>query len=315
MQDLLQQDLGLKVGFAALVLVFLSLDLGVFNRKAHVVHIKEALGWTTLWVTLALGFCGALYFYRGADDAWTFLTAYIVEQSLSVDNLFVFILIFSAYRIPSQLQHRVLFWGIIGALVMRALFIGLGVAALKQFSWLMYVFGAILIIGGIKTALKKDDDEGADPTQGWLARRLRAIMPITDSLHGDKFFVRQDGRLAATPLFLALVTVEASDLIFAVDSVPAVLSISQDPLVVYTSNVFAILGLRSLFFALAHLMAAFHYLKYALSVILVMIGVKLMVHDYYAVPTEWALAAIVILLGTAVLASIFIKPAPKAEAN
>lgn len=302
----------LIVGFVVLVLGFLALDLGVFNRKAHVVRFREAMFWTAFWVTLSCLFCGAVYYYFGKEAAVTYFTAYLVEQSLSVDNLFVFLLIFSAFKIPSELQHRVLFWGIVGALAMRAVCILAGVAALQRFHWLMYVFGAILIYGGIKTALKKDDEED-DPSKGAIAKLVRRFMPVTDKLDGDRFFTRLDGKLAATPLFLALVTVEVSDVIFAVDSIPAVLAISMDTFIVYTSNVFAILGLRSIYFALAHMMRLFRYLKYALSVILIFVGIKIAGSAFFKVPTEVALGVILGLLLLAVLASMLIKPRAASE--
>lgn len=292
--------------FAVVVLGFLALDLGVLNRKAHVVGFREALRWTAFWVCLALAFAVLVYFKLGQQQAVTFLTAYVVEQSLSVDNLFVFLLIFSSFRIPAELQHRVLFWGIIGALGMRALCISLGVVALTKFSWLTYVFGAILIYGGVKTAIKGDEDESL--ADSFLVRQVRRFIPFSSTFDGNRFITVQDGRRMGTPLLMALVIVELSDVIFAVDSIPAVLAISQDPFIVYTSNVFAILGLRSIYFALAHMMRLFRYLKYALAVILVFVGVKISVQHWYHVPVEVALSVIVGLLAVAVVASALIKP-------
>lgn len=299
----------LVIAFAVIVIGFLILDLGVLNRKGHVVSFKESLGWTAFWVTLSFCFAGAVYYQMGQDQAVMFLTAYLVEQSLSVDNLFVFLLVFGSFKIPPILQHRVLFWGIIGALVMRAVCIGVGVVALQKFTWLVYIFGAILIYGGIKTALGKEDDD--EMKEGVVIRTLRKLIPVTDDFEGQKFFTRTSGKLHATPLFLALVVVEISDLIFAVDSIPAVLAITQDPFIVYTSNVFAILGLRSIFFALAHLMRFFRYLKYALSVILILIGIKIAASHFYKVPVEYTLGAIFLLLGGAVVASLVIKEKAK----
>jgi tellurite resistance protein TerC len=297
------------IGFAVLVIGFLILDLGVLNRRAHVIKFRESLMWSGFWVVLALAFAGGVHFYLGAEKSITFLTGYVVELSLSVDNLFVFLLIFTAFRIPAELQHRVLFWGIVGALGMRAVCIGAGVAALQRFHWLLYIFGAMLIYGGIKTLLKKEDD-GDDPSQGAVARFIRKIMPVTPDLHGNHFFVRMNGKRHATPLFLALVIIEISDLVFAVDSIPAVLAISQDPFIVYTSNVFAILGLRSIYFALAHLLQIFRYLKYAISLILIFVGAKIALANVFKVPVGIALGVIVLLLAAAVVLSVLIKPGP-----
>ena len=297
----------LIVGFASWVLGFLAFDLGYLSRRSHIVSLRESLLTTLCLVSLSLLFCGAIYYYSGQAAAVTYLTAYIVEQSLSVDNLFVFLLIFSAFRIPGELQHRVLFWGILGAFVMRAVCIVAGVAALERFHWLMYVFGAILIYGGIKTALKNDEDDEQDPSKGVIARIVRRFIPVTDQLDGDKFLTRQNGRLVATPLFLALITVEVSDLIFAVDSIPAVLAISRDTFVVYTSNIFAILGLRSLYFALAHMMGIFRFLKHALAMILIFVGVKIAASSFFHIPTEIALSVIVLMLMVAVVASLLLK--------
>ena len=288
-------DTPILIGFAVVVLGFLVLDLFVLNRHAKAVTFRQSLVQTGAWVAVALAFAGFVYWEMGKESAVMFLTGYTIELSLSVDNLFVFLLIFSAFRIKAQYQHRVLFWGIIGALVMRAICIVAGVAALERFEWLMYVFGAILIYGGIKTALDKEGDEEKDPSQGLVARLLRRVVPVTDEFDGERFFTHKKttahpvGKLHATPLFLALITVEISDLIFAVDSIPAVLAISRDPFIVYTSNVFAILGLRSIYFALSHLMGLFRYLKYALSVILIFVGVKIAAHELYVIPTEIAL--------------------------
>lgn len=297
--------------FGVVVIGFLLLDLLVLNRRAHVVGFRESLGWTAFWVGLSLAFAGAVYYYRGSTDAVTYLTAYVVEQSLSIDNLFVFLLIFSSFRIPAELQHRVLFWGIIGALIMRAICIGAGVAVLARFGNVVYVFAAILIIGGIKTFIDKDDE--GDMKEGFLVRTVKRFIPVTDVFDGQKFFSIQNGKRVATPLFLALIIVELSDVIFAVDSIPAVLAISQDPFIVYTSNIFAILGLRSIYFALAHLMRLFRYLKYALGFILIFVGAKIGLSHHVKIPTEVALSVILGLLLTAVLASLVFKP--KVEAS
>ena len=250
----------------------------------------------------------------GHDAALTFLTAYIVELSLSVDNLFVFLLIFSAFRVSPRLQHRVLFWGILGALLMRAVCIGAGVAALQHFEWLTYIFGLILIYGGIKAALEKEGD--FDPSEGIVVKFFRKILPLTHEFHGDHFFVREKGprggmHWVATPLFLTLLVVEVSDLIFAVDSIPAVLAITTDPFLVYTSTVFAILGLRSIYFALARVVDYFRYLKFGLSFVLVFVGLKIMLAHYIDIPVSMSLGVIVATLAAATLASIIIKPAQK----
>jgi tellurite resistance protein TerC len=254
---------------------------------------------------LACAFGAGVWYYQGKDAAVTFFAAYLVEQSLSVDNLFVFLLIFTSFRVPSELQHRVLFWGIVSALVMRAVCIGAGVAALTKFHWLVYVFGVILVYAGIKT-LRSDEDD-SNPKDGLIVKTLSKIFPVTDTFQGQSFFIRKDGRLWATPLFLALVTIEISDLIFAVDSIPAVLAISRDPFIVYTSNIFAILGLRSIYFALANLMGLFHYLKYALSIILIFVGFKIGLSGYFHVPVEVTLGVVIGLLAGSVVLSILLR--------
>lgn len=293
--------------FGVVVVGCLVVDLGIVNRKPRVVTLRSALLWTLFWVLLALTFAGGVYRYLGPPAALTFLTGYVVEQSLSVDNLFVFLLIFKSFKTPSEMQHRVLFWGIIGALLLRAVCIGAGVVALQRFDWLTYVFGAVLIWGGIKTALEREDADD-DVMESRLVRLLRRVLPFSAHYDGERFFTWKDGRLLATPLFLTLIVVEVSDLIFAVDSIPAVLAITQDPFLIYTSNVFAILGLRSIFFALAHMMQLFHYLKYALAVILVFVGVKITIEHHYQISVVVTLAVIGTLLLTATLASLLVKP-------
>lgn len=298
--------------FGVAVLGLLALDLGLFHKRDREIKFREALAWTGFWVALALLFNILLLWNLGRDAALTFLTAYIVELSLSVDNLFVFLLIFSAFRVAPRLQHRVLFWGILGALVMRAVCIGAGVAALERFNWLNYVFGLILIYGGFKAAFEKEDD--FDPSKGLTVRFFKRIVPMTHQFHGEHFFIREKGprggmRWVATPLFLTLLVVEVSDLIFAVDSIPAVLAITTDPLLVYTSNIFAILGLRSIYFALARVVDLFRYLKYGLAIVLVFIGTKIMIARHYHIPVSISLAVILLTLGTSVVASLLIKSA------
>ncbi len=264
--------------FIAFILVMLALDLFVFHKKDSVVKIKEALLWSAFWIALALVFNVGVYFYAGKQVAFDFFTAYLLEKSLSVDNLFVFILIFGFFKIKPELQHRVLFWGIIGALVMRAIFIFAGVALITKFAWIMYVFGAFLIYTGIHMLFEKDDKE-FDPNKNIVIKLFRKIMPVSDEIVGHKFFIRKNHITYATPLFIALLLIEASDVIFAVDSIPAVLSVTSDVFIVFTSNIFAILGLRSLYFALNGVMGLFRYLKFALAFILSFIGVKMCVNE------------------------------------
>ncbi len=305
--------------FGVVVLGLLALDLGLFHKRDREIKFREALIWSSFWTGLALAFNSLILLNLGRDAALTFLTAYIVELSLSVDNLFVFLLIFSAFRVAPRLQHRVLFWGILGALLMRAVCIGAGVAALQRFSWLTYIFGLILIYGGIKAAFEKDGD--FDPSKGIVVKFFRKIIPLTDQFHGEHFFIREKSpkggmRWVATPLFLTLLVVEVSDLIFAVDSIPAVLAITTDPFLVYTSNVFAILGLRSIYFALARVVDLFRYLKSGLSVVLVFIGTKIMLTHHVHIPVTVSLGVIVTTLTASILASVVIKPAPsKPESN
>ncbi len=296
-------DTTLIVIFVVTIAGCLFVDLGILNKKGKTPSFRSALAWTGFWAGLALAFCGGIWWRMGQESAVTFLTAWVVEQSLSIDNLFVFLLIFASFKTPSHLQHRVLFWGIIGALALRAVCIGVGVVALQRFGWLSYVFGAILIWGGIKTGLKRDDAD-EDLMESRMVRFARKLFPITPRYDGDRFFTRENGKLYGTPLFLTLLVVEASDLVFAVDSIPAVLAITTDPFIVYTSNVFAILGLRSIFFALAHMMQYFHYLKYALAAILIFVGVKIAAQHHYHVPVTVTLCVIGGLLVAAVIASL-----------
>ena len=295
------------VAFNVFVLAMLYLDLAVFHRKPHEVHFKEALGWSAVWIALALLFNLGIYFWRGPEVGLEFLTGYVIEKSLSVDNIFVFLLIFSFFRVPAMYQHEVLFWGILGALIMRAIFIAAGVTLLHHFHWIIYVFGAFLIFTGIKLALDKDKE--IHPEHNPILRLFSRLMPVTKDYVEGKFFVRMHGRLMATPLFGVLLVVETTDLIFAVDSIPAILAITDDPFIVYTSNVFAILGLRALYFALAGIMRLFHYLHYGLAAILVFVGVKMLIAEMYPIPIGIALAVIAGILGLSILASILFKPA------
>jgi tellurite resistance protein TerC len=289
-------------GFIVFVFAMLALDLGFFQRKAHEIKIKEAMAWSAVWIALALIFNLGIYFFQGSDAALKFLTGYILEKSLSVDNLFVFLLIFSYFHVATTYQHKVLFWGILGALVMRALFIVGGIALIHYFHWIIYVFGAFLILTGIKLAFEKD--KKIHPEKNPVLRAFRAFVPVTPSYEQEKFFVKKEGRLFATPLFVVVLVVETTDVIFAVDSIPAILAITTDPFIVYTSNVFAILGLRALYFALAGMMQLFHHLHYGLSIILVFIGIKMLLAEIYKIPTHLALAIIAIILVLSVIASM-----------
>ncbi len=299
--------------FAAVILIMMALDLGVLNRRAHEVSFREALIWCAVWVSLALLFNLVVWWWRGPEDALLFLTGYLVEESLSVDNLFVFILIFSYFRVPSQFQHKVLFWGILGAVVMRGLFIAAGVTLIHRFHWVIYLFGVFLIYTGIRLALQKDKQE-VDPEKNLFVRIFRRFFPVTPQFEGGRFFVRQSGRWLATPLFITVLVVESTDVVFALDSIPAILAITTDPFLVYTSNIFAILGLRSLYFALAGFMRMFHYLNYGLAVILAFIGVKMTMADIYHMPTQLALGVIAGVLAVSILASVLWKPQPGPEA-
>ncbi len=293
------------IGFNVVILALLLLDLGVLNKKSHVVGMREALMWTAGWITLALLFCVGIYFKmeNGQTRALEFLTGYLIEYALSVDNIFVFVLLFSYFKVAPQYQHKVLFWGIMGALIMRAIMIVAGVALIHRFEWLIYVFGAFLVFTGIKLALQKEGD--IEPAENPLVKGVRRLMPVTEDYENGHFFVMREGKRWATPLFIVLLMVETTDLVFAVDSIPAILAISKDPFVVYTSNVFAILGLRSLYFALAGLMGLFHYLKLGLSVILMFVGVKMLSSHYVHLHPAVSLGVIVSILAVSVGASLW----------
>jgi tellurite resistance protein TerC len=292
----------LWIAFNVFVLGMLALDLGVFHRKAHAVSVREALAWSCVWIFLALLFGLGVYFVRGGEKALEFLTGYVIEWSLSVDNLFVFLVIFSYFAVPPIYQHRVLFWGILGALVMRAIFIAVGAALLSAFHWMIYVFGGFLVFTGI--TLLFAGDEKIEPEKNPAVRLLRRFMPITAEYHGQRFFVRINGRRWATPLLLVLVVVETTDVIFAVDSIPAIFAITLDPFIVYTSNVFAILGLRALFFLLAGIMEMFRYLKVGLAFVLCFVGVKMVIVDFYKIPIGISLGVVAGILALSILASL-----------
>lgn len=289
------------VGFTIFVLAMLALDLGVFHRKAHVVSLKEAGRWVVVWVSLALAFAIGVYFWYGSEKALEFITGYLIEYSLSVDNIFVFVLIFSYFRVPATYQHRVLFWGILGALVMRATLILAGTALIKEFHWIIYIFGAFLIFTGVRMAFHKEEE--IDPEDNPVLKLFRRLLPVTPAYEGQRFLIRRDGRLMATPLLLVLVMVESTDLVFAVDSIPAIFGVTLDPFIVYTSNVFAILGLRSLYFLLAGVVDKFYYLKLGLSVVLTFVGLKMVLADIYKIPIGASLLVIATVLVTAIVAS------------
>jgi tellurite resistance protein TerC len=294
------------IGFNIFVLAMLMLDLGVFHRKAHEVKIKEALAWSTVWITLALLFNLVVYFFEGREQALEFLTGYLIEKSLSIDNIFVFIIIFSFFHVPASYQHKVLFWGILGALIMRAIFIAAGIALLEKFYWIIYIFGGFLIFTGIKMITGKD--KKIEPEKNPVIKLFRKIFPVTPDYVGSSFLISINGKRIATPLFVVLLMIETTDVIFAVDSIPAILAITKDPFIVYTSNVFAILGLRALYFAIAGIIQMFRFLSYGLAAILVFVGAKMMLVDIYKIPIEISLGIVAGILAISIIASIVKKP-------
>ena len=296
----------LWIGFGVVVLFMLALDLGVLNRNAHVISIKEAGIWTAVWIALSLAFGAVIWALLGQTAGIQFLTGYLIEKSLSVDNIFVFVLIFSYFSVPALYQHRVLFWGVLGALIMRAIMIGAGVALIHRFEWIVYVFGAFLVYSGIRMA-RQNHDEEIDPDKNPVIRLFRRFMPVTPEYHGEKFTIIQQGKRFATPLLLVLIMIETTDLIFAVDSIPAILAISQDPFIVYTSNIFAILGLRSMYFLLASVIDKFRYLKLGLSLILVYVGFKMLLtwRDLLHIDPFVSLGIISAVLAISIAASLW----------
>ena len=309
----MDHSIWLWIGFNVFVLAMLALDLGVFHRKAHAVSGREALIWSGVWISLSLVFNGVIYFfwdrmmpessYTNSEAALAFFTGYLIEKSLSVDNIFVFILIFSFFAVPAAYQHRVLFWGILGALVMRGTLIAVGAALLKEFHWVIYIFGAFLIFTGIRMATHREEE--LHPERNPVVKFFRKFMRVTETFEKDHFFVRHAGKLMATPLFLILLIVESTDLVFAVDSIPAIFAVTQDPFIVYTSNVFAILGLRALYFLLANVMDKFEYLKLGLSAVLTFIGVKMVIVDFYHIPVGASLLVVAGILTISILASLW----------
>ena len=293
----------LWAGFIAFVLAMLALDLGVFHRKSHAVSLKEAAVWSGVWISLAAVFNGLIYWMFGPTLGLEFTTGYLIEKALSVDNIFVILVLFTYFRVPSEYQHRVLFWGILGALVMRAIFVFAGAALLSKFHWMIYVFGALLVVTGFK--MLRSGDEQVDPDKNPLIRLVRRVLPLTPEFHGEKFFVRDGVKWVGTPLFLCLVAVEFTDLIFAVDSIPAIFAVTLDPFIVFTSNIFAILGLRSLFFLLAGVMDRFVYLKIGLAMVLLFVGTKMVIMDWYKIPVALSLGIVGLILTTSIVASLF----------
>jgi tellurite resistance protein TerC len=290
-------------GFVGFLIVMLALDLGVFNRKQHEVHVKEALITSGIWVVLSLLFNGAVFYWMGHEKGLEFLTGYLLEKSLSVDNIFVFILLFTFFDVPKKYQHKVLYWGIIGALIMRAILIFVGTALIAQFSWVILIFGGFLVIAGLKMAFQKE--EKVEPNKNPVVKFVKKIVPVTPEYHKDKFFVTlKKGGLFATPLFIVLIVVETTDLIFAFDSIPAILAITNDTFIVFTSNAFAILGLRALYFALSGFMDKFHYLKTGLSIILVFVGIKMLLSNVLHISTVISLIVILVVLAAAIGASM-----------
>jgi tellurite resistance protein TerC len=299
----------LWVGFNAFVLAMLAIDLGVFHRSAHVVSVKEAAIWSAVWVTLALGFNYGIYHFMGEQAGLEFLAGYLIEKALSVDNIFVIVLILSYFRVPPKYQHRVLFWGILGALLMRGVMIGLGAYLIHRFDWILYVFGAFLVWTGYRMA--RQDERAIELEANPVIRLVRRLVPITGTYHGPSFFIREHagtGRRLATPLFVVLVLVETTDLIFAVDSIPAIFAVTRDPFLVYSSNVFAILGLRALYFLLSGVVDKFRYLKFGLSAVLIFVGAKMLLADVYKVPIGLSLGIIALVIASSVALSLLLPP-------
>lgn len=302
----------LWIGFTLFVVVMLALDLGVFHRKAHEVRVREALAWTGIWVALALVFNLGIYFWFGTERALEFLTGYVIEKALSVDNLFVFLVIFSYFSVPSQLQHRVLLWGILGALVMRAVFILAGAVLLQRFHWVMYIFGAFLLFTGVKLLVQREAE--VHPERNPVLRLFRRVVPSVATYRDSHFIVREGGKWFATPLLAVLVVVEATDIVFAIDSIPAIFAVTSDPFIVFTSNIFAVLGLRALYFALAAMMGRFHYLKVGLGLVLAFVGMKMLIVDLYKIPILVSLMVVVGLLTASIVVSL-LRPQTKLQVD
>lgn len=308
--------------FIAFIIICLALDLGVFNRKAHVIKTKEAAAWTSVWVGLALLFSGVVWWLFSSENIANpgnitpnqafveYLTGYLIELSLSIDNVFVIAVIFSSFKIPAKYQHRVLFWGILGAIVFRALMIVFGVALINKFDWMIYVFGVFLLYTAY-TMLKDDDD--FDPHDSWFYKKISKLFPVTQEIDGENFFIRRNGKKYATPLFMALLVIELTDVFFALDSIPAILAITQNEFIVFSSNILAILGLRSMFFLIVGMLEKFRYINYSLAVILGFVGIKMLLVDYFHIPALASLGIIALALAGGILASIYIKPTEEEE--
>lgn len=298
----MEHSLLLWFGFLVFIAVMLAIDLGVFNRRPHAVTFREALIWSIVWVVLAFVFFGVLYHFMGEEKSFEFITGYLIEKSLSVDNLFVFVLIFAYFNVAPAYKHRVLFWGIIGALVLRGALILAGTALISHFHWVAYIFGAFLVYTGIKVAFVETED--ITPEKNRVIRLFRKFYPITNEFHGTKFFIYREGHYWATPLFLVILMVATTDFVFALDSIPAIFAITLDPFIVFTANVFAVLGLRALYFLLANIVSKFHYLKFGLAVILIYVGAKMVLVDFYKIPTGLSLSVIGGALAAAIIASL-----------
>jgi tellurite resistance protein TerC len=293
----------LWVGFNIFIIFLLILDLKIFNRKPHEISIRESLIWSGIWIFISLLFNIAVFLLYGRPAALQFLTGYLIEKSLSVDNLFVFLLLFSYFKVPPRYQHKVLFWGILGALIMRGILIFLGATLVARFNWILYIFGLFLVVTGIKMAFQKKETE-VHPDRNIIVRLFKRIFPVTPGFHEEKFFIKRDGKKYATLLFIVLIVIETTDLLFAVDSIPAIFAITQDSFIIYTSNVFAILGLRSLYFALAGIMDLFYYLRHGLSAVLIFVGLKMLLMGYIYIPVGFALSMVALVLFIAIMASI-----------
>lgn len=304
----MEHSLTLWIVFNIFIVAMLIIDLVVFNRKEHEISIKESLIWTGVWIFLACVFGVGIYFYMDPASSLDYFTGYLIEKSLSVDNIFVFILVFSYFGVPPKYQHKVLFWGIFGALVLRFLFIFLGVALIERFEWIVYIFGAFLVYTGLKMAFETEKE--VHPERNPLLKLTRKFIPVTNKFDGPHFLTRIDGKLMATPLFVVLIVIETTDVVFAIDSIPAILAITTDEFLVYSSNAFAILGLRALYFALNGVMKLFHYLHYGLAAILSFVGIKMLIADFYHVPTPWALGFVGFALTASIAASMLF---PKEE--
>lgn len=290
------------VAFLAFIAAMLAIDLGLFNRNSHEIHFREAITWAAVWIVLALVFMGYVWHHAGQQKAMEYLTGYLIEKALSVDNLFVFLLLFRYFRVEPKYQHRVLFYGILGAIIMRGIMIMAGVRLIERFEWLIYLFGAFLVYTGIKMAMEKD--KHFEPEANPVLKLFRRWFRVTPDYHGDRFFVPVDGRKVATPLFVVLLMVETTDLIFAVDSIPAIFAVTNDSFILFTSNIFAILGLRSLFFALHGVMSMFHYLSYGLSLVLVFVGTKMLIHHWVKIPIGLSLGVVAGVLAVSVILSL-----------